>query len=382
MSDDIVFPHHSYLHDTAEGRYELIPSAMAGAVQEPGRRDVGDVPSLLRAANVSQIILVHGTFAGNDVIGLMREFARFSPGAAGVLKRFVKRLFDQVAGELGNYTQSYAERLSHLVNVDGRSHIAVTPFHWSGENHHLGRAGGAMALLDSLQSQAWDPGQRVLIWGHSHGGNLLALMTGILGADAAARDAFFRATLPHYRDPIMRRLDLPFWERVRDRLEANAGKGPLPHFDVATFGTPLRYRWNIGVCENLLHFVHHRPLKADVSTRASVPTTIREVASAAGGDYIQQLGIGGTDFLHPFYAWRSWWVERRLRRLLAPGIRRRDLPRNLQQGQRVSLDGETLLVDYPKTPERWRRKVAGHALYTRHEWLPFHLREVATRFYS
>jgi hypothetical protein len=63
-------------------------------------------------------------------------------------------------------------------------------------------------------------------------------------------------------------------------------------------------------------------------------------------------------------------------------IRRRDLARNLKQGRRVSLDGATLLVDYPDTPGKWNQKLIGHGVYTRYEWLPFHLNETAFRFYS
>ena len=70
----------------------------------------------------------------------------------------------------------------------------------------------------------------------------------------------------------------------------------------------------------------------------------------------------------------------RLARLLQPGLRRRDLLSRLKTGQRVPDEGETLLVEYPDSPAA--RQLAGHAIYTRLTWLPFHAAEVARRFYG
>ena len=63
-------------------------------------------------------------------------------------------------------------------------------------------------------------------------------------------------------------------------------------------------------------------------------------------------------------------------------VRRRDLKKYLMRGQRVSLDGQTVLVDYASTPEGWNRKLFGHGVYTCRQWLPFHLREITEAFYS
>ena len=40
---------------------------------------------------------------------------------------------------------------------------------------------------------------RVLLWGHSHAGNVLALVSNLLRADAAGVDRFFAAAAPFYR---------------------------------------------------------------------------------------------------------------------------------------------------------------------------------------
>ena len=156
----------------------------------------------------------------------------------------------------------------------------------------------------------------------------------------------------------------------------------LPTLDIATFGTPLRYRWNTNLCKKLLHFVQHRSLNEDQPLKACMPTSSEDFSIAAAGDYVQHLGIGGTDFLPSILAWRSWISERRMQRMLERGVRRRDVLKNWKRGHRVSRDGTTLLVDYSSQPDNWNQVFLGHGVYTRHEWIPFHLTHIAERLYK
>lgn len=361
-----------------EGRCETISAAKAAEVDDPAPSDLGRAAELLREGGVAKIVLIHGTFAGNDIVGLVRQVARFSPSLAGKLSLLGKRWFDEFAGEVGNYTASYAQLLSRLINTPSLPPIEVTRFGWSGENHHLGRAGAVMSLINSQGSNSLGPNERVLALAHSHGGNVLAMLSHLIGCDQQDRAAFFDATRLHYRNPLTGAIDLPNWDIVSKRL----AEAREPRIDVATFGTPLRYRWNTSVCSKLLHFVHHRPLDPQHPAQAVLPTSIQQVIDAEGGDYVQQLGIAGTDFVTFGFAWREWIVERRMRRMFERGARRRDLIGNLKRGQRISADGTTLLVDYPDSDQQWRRKLFGHGVYTCHQWLPFHLREIAERFYG
>lgn len=111
-----------------------------------------------------------------------------------------------------------------------------------------------------------------------------------------------------------------------------------------------------------------------------LPQSAEDLLQATDGDYVQQFGIAGTNLMPAGVGLRSWLADLRLAWLLQPGLRRRDLLSRWKMGQRVPDEGETLLVEYPDGPAA--RQLAGHAIYTRLIWLPFHATEVARRFYG
>ena len=383
MVVELSFPHHTYQNALDDGEHQFIGADEAQGVLDPTSVDLAGERQALRDAHVRRIILIHGTFAGNDIIGVMRELERILPHAADSLRELGKRLFDQSMGQVGNYTESFVQTLSQILNPDEDEPIIDVRRHlWSGENHHVGRASGAINLLDGLLQESWEPKDRVLVWAHSHGGNLMALLSNLLGSNSQAIETFFQATHSHYHDPLLHKTDLPAWDRSRTRLLAGDVRTSLPAIDVVTFGTPPRYRWDTTACPHLLHFVQHRSLDAAHPLKAVLPRSIRELSTAAGGDYLQHMGIGGTDFLHSMLAWRSWCAERRLRRILEPGTRRRDLPSHLKRGYRLQLEGKTYLVDYPEEPGKWNQALLGHGIYTRAEWIPFHLRQIIASLYA
>ncbi|MGI9473499.1 MAG: hypothetical protein ACR2NZ_18300 [Rubripirellula sp.] len=372
------FPHHTFADDESRGQVCLIPPAAAQPTEAPKPQDVSDASHLLRDAGVKRIYLVHGTFAGNDIAGIVREVARFSPVSARRLKEFGKSWVDELAGEIGNYTTDYSKLFADLINPEETDPIQVERFGWSGENHHLGRCDGALTLLNQIASKPVDG--RILVLAHSHGGNLMAMLSLIVGASSELKREFFEATRMHYHSVLRSKVDLAFWDEVRERLLDPTFQ--CPPIDVATFGTPLRYRWNQDVCAKTLHFIQHRPSVAEAPNRAVIPQSVQDATTAAGGDYIQHLGVAGTDFLPPIFAWRDWIVERRMGWLFESTARRRDVWKKLKQGRRESADGKTLLIDYPKTDEQLNHKLFGHGVYTCHQWLPFHLKMICQHFYG
>jgi len=340
------------------------------------------VGEVLRRANVGAVYLVHGTFVGADALGVLAELARIFPSAGVAVRRVIKRIVDKVAGEAGNYTPGFARCFEEAINAESESPIPVRLFHWSSENHHLGRADGAVRLIAELTSRKLPPTQRILLWGHSHAGNVFALISNLLAGNVEAVDRFFEAGGIYYRWPVVGCVDVPVWTRVRELLaKAVSPLAGIP-LDMVTFGTPIRYGWSSDGYANLLHFINHRPSEGLPEYRAPFPPKVDDVLSAADGDYIQQLGIAGTNVMPSVLAWRAWMADSRLDELLQPDISRRDVLDRFKAGAIVPDEGTTLLVDYGQPDGTIAQHLAGHAVYTRRKWLLFHAEEIARRLYT
>jgi len=336
----------------------------------------------MRAADVGAIFLVHGTFAGTDGLGLVTALGRFIPGVARAFHGLMKSIVDGLAGENGNYTPEYGRLLENSLCHGGAERIPVRLFNWSSENHHLGRADGAVRLLDTLRALELPAHKRVILWGHSHAGNVFALLTNLLGEDQEAREKFFAAAEVYYRWPLLGWVDILVWEEMRKLLARERkplGERPL---DIVNFGTPIRYGWDRAGYAKLLHFVHHRPAPGHPPYRAKFPETVDEILEAKYGDYIQHLGIAGTNAMPPILAFRAWLADRRLHALLQPHLPAHGLLSRLKFGTRVADAGETLLVDYGHEHESLFTHMAGHAVYTRRKWMLFHTEEIVRRWYS
>ena len=340
------------------------------------------VGEALDAAGVAAIYLAHGTFVGPDALGVLTGLARVFPTAGTAARRAIKRIVDKITGEVGNYTGRFAQCFEAAINRPDRPHIPVRRFQWSSENHHLGRADGAVRLIDDLVARKAPSGRRILLWGHSHAGNVFALMTNLLSGNRSAIDEFFKATEIYYSWPIVHCVDIPVWTRVRYLLDA--AESPLGDaaLDMATFGTPIRYGWDSAGYGKLLHFINHRPAEGLPEYRAAFPPKLDDVIAAADGDYIQQLGIAGTNIAPSVFAWRTRLADHRLNELL-----QQDLPpdkpiERFEAGAIVPDEGTTLLVDYGPLHGGVAQHLAGHAVYTSNQWLLFHAEETVRRFYA
>jgi hypothetical protein len=349
---------------------------------EDCRQRMRRVGQILRDQRVSAIFLVHGTFAGNDALGVLRELDAFMPGWSESLRRQHKLLIDRMAGQAGNYTNEYAERFESLINEPNQPHIPVLLFYWSSENHHLGRADAAVRLLSELIRQAGTTRKRFLLWGHSHAGNVFALMTNLLGGTPESRQAFFRAGRPYFRLPLPGAIKEPAWPQLREQLNDRPELRSNLELDLVTFGTPIRYGWETLGYHRLLHFIHHRSVPGLPEYRAAFPFSVADALDARYGDYVQQLGIAGTNFAISLLRWRYRLAERRLHDLLQSGLHWRDTLQRLQRGQRVPAEGHTLLVDYQPAKDPLNQQVFGHAVYTRPEWLVSHAEQVVQKLYE
>ncbi len=385
LPKDNGFRHQPYSAATPTAAYELLCPSAPPAVDSPEfRHALETTGAQLRRAGVAAVYLIHGTLAGTDAHGWTGQLQRVLPSLGLTLRRQQKRLVDSIVGEVGNYTGDFARRFEAAINESNEAKIPVRLFLWSSENNHIGRAHAAIRLIDELTTAKSEPDQRILICGHSHAGNVLALMTNVLAGNQAARARFFAAARGHSVQSELNEDLAELARRIEDQLIRN-DKPPLAaSLDLVTFGTPIRYGWDVDGYANLLHFVNHRPAAGLPEYQARVPQTFDEMRRAAQGDYgdyIQQTFVAGTDLLPNLLNWRARRADRELHQLLEPGHRKRDLWERIKVGPRVAADGTTLLVDYTHGDPQGARQLAGHGVYTTIRWLPFHAREIAARFY-
>lgn len=336
----------------------------------------------LRRAGVGTMELAHGTFVGREVFGLTAGIGQWLPDRGERLGQAVKQLVDALTGDVGNYPPDYARLLAQAIDADREPAMLVRLFLWSGDNNHLARADAAVRLIDELLALDVPADRRILLWGHSHAGNVFALVTQLLSGDRTRLRRFFRAARPYYRWPFFRRPDAPHWLRVRKLLRRTKTIPLRDRLDIVTFGTPVRYAWNMQGCSRLLHFVHHVPAEGLPAYRAGFPPSTEAILGGHRGDFVQQLGIAGTNMMPGLLTWRACLADWRLGRLLQPGLRARGVWRYLSAGRRVPDEGQTLLVDYQQQPGPLAQHLAGHALYTRKEWLLFHAEEAVRRLYG
>ena len=370
------FQHQQYSSEKPHSNYSVIQAQTGPEVESAEwRQRMLTAGNVLQDKNLFAIYLVHGTFVGTDTLGLARTLDRLSTTIAHQFRRSHKRLADLILRERSNYNQSYATLMEKSLG----GHIPVRLFHWSGENHHLGRADGAVRLIDDLNKRKIPPGSRVLLWGHSHAGNLFALLSNLLGGDKDARQRFFQAAGP-WRSSSETCPASQAWWRVRSLLDHGNPFDPIT-LNALTFGTPICYGWDTNTMGKLLHFVYHRTPPHLSDTQHPLQQQPVSKLSSYSGDILQQIGISGTNF-YPFGATlRDWQANRQLGALFERSLPKQRLLNTLRAGKRVAEDGITLFTDYSSSAKWINRPWIGHSMYTHRRWLLFHIEETIQRLF-
>lgn len=335
---------------------------------QPGCDDFGKVCAQFDLAvrdHVDSIWFLHGTFAGHDAFGWFTQFEKWMPSAGPVLKSFGKKLTDLLAGDSGNYTPAFVE----LFQVRPQTHRFV----WSGENTHSGRCKAAIELMDQLLQRV-ETEPRVLLWGHSHAANVVALIANLLGAETWVQQQFFELVEPlfHGRDDRLCPLS-----RVRSALAKGLGEKIV--LDVLAFGSPIGYGWETAGYRKLTHIVNHVPIPGGPKWLCPAAKFGKGVRSGIKGDLVQVLGISGSDFLPWLLNQETRSVEKRLHEFLAPDCSRRDWWARASLGMRVADEGETILVQYDNTGGH-ATQTLGHSVYTKPQWLSFHMNLVSEMY--
>ena len=348
--------------------YEDQPTLWREALARVGQR--------LEAWGVVRLVLVHGTFVGDDPFSILAVVRSLVPGLPAEMDRALAGLARsasrQVLRDHGNFLPEYAELLGRGLS----STVRVDRFSWSASNHHVARLEAAAELADALHRSLRAPrgtsrprmpiaaessaGPRFLLMGHSHAGQVFALLMQMLAG--VEHLAALLAVLDQ------RGIDVPRLERQLDRL-----RGAV--FDVITLGTPPRYGWPSWPGYRLLHIINHR----GSTTQAG---SLRGLLHTTDGDYIQQWGIAGSDL--PATDPETRKLNRQLDAVLGVGADTKAWRAYVRAGVRVPSSGTTLLVDYcdgsrlrPNAVESF----FGHAVYTRKQVMLFNLERIAEHLY-
>jgi hypothetical protein len=340
-------------------RIAFVGQAVEGSVEwTTAMRDLGE---RMRAAGLRLVVFAHGSFVGDDplaIASMVEDALPLLPDIARKLRGLTRANLSRLLGDLSNFSDSYVQAFSKATGVEAIS------FTWSGENHHAARVQGAVRLARTVALHgggALRPGDRALLVGHSHGGQLFAILSQILArsrgyeelvAAAGARGEDVGALEDHVA--LLRRCAV----------------------DVATFGTPPRYGWAAGAGFRLLHIVNHRG-------PGTTALSLRGLLHTRQGDYVQQLGVHGSDF--PALSANERALNARLDQVLGEGSSLRSWLRNVARGVRVSPHGHTVLVDYGdrgRVLPNFLSSGFGHAAYTRREAMLFHAGLIADHFYS
>ena len=238
MPIDNAFRHQVYSDGPPATEYEV-----CRPTDVEDLHDIGDPagPSL-RNAGVQGVVLVHGTFTGNDALGLVRGLESMFPTAGDRLRAVSREWIDWIARDVGHYSDPHLTRFRELLGAEAAT-VSVRRFMWSGENHHLGRADGAIRLIDQLREDAEQGCLRFLLWGHSHAGNVFALVTNLLAGPPTSVEKFFTACRPLFFSSQVSQADQDRWRRVQHWLVDRRDMAESLRLDIVTFGTPIRYGW-------------------------------------------------------------------------------------------------------------------------------------------
>lgn len=309
-------------------------------------------------AKVSSIYTIHGTFVGDDpfhIIGLIENiFPRFNSNFIQKIREGTKKGQNLFAKDLGNFIDEHLDLLSSM----SLGRIPVRNFTWSSGNNHFARIKGVISLILEL-SIKHKKGDRVLLVGHSHAGQLFALLTQF--CHKLEMVAEILKILPDGIVPpdFMKKLIL-----------VNSLK-----LDFVTLGTPARYTWKLGSDMRLLHIINHRGssvLGGDFAGASFTKT----------GDYIQQWGIAGSDLKSPVSIENQ--INLKLDNILGVGSNFDELKKTINKRNRLHSEGHHLLVDYGDNSRlpNFGQTIFGHGCYTKVENLQFLVSQITRRFYE
>jgi len=296
------------------------------------------------------------------------------------------KLLDEQIGDAGNITNASLGLFQQAVNSVTKPIVCVRTI-WSSEHHHLGRATAAVRLLNDLrslcESQELSHGDRILVQAHGQAGLVLALASNLLCPSQITGRPKLLKLLTSYGEES----DQPDLVAAITRVEPLLATASLLNgasLDVVTLGTAVRYGWDPSGIGKLLHIVNHRNLRTDGKTwlaKMELPQITMEMPIAWGGDYVQQLAVGGTDAVPATPDAKT--VNKALWELLEPYEGFERWLECARKAVRCQNDGRCVLVDYKDSGSASQAKdhLYGHAAYTRMNAILFNTGVIASDLY-
>ncbi len=354
----------------------MIFDAMAEFESETWKEEMARNGEAMKSESVRKVLFVHGTFAGNDpfgIYGVMKQLGVHS-GITDTLEEMSEKIKDKTLDDLGNFPDDYIDSFSEGINHG----IECVSSGWSSENNHIGRLLAVPELVADISRRAEDlsPDDRVLLIGHSHAGQLFALLTNFLENGYRAN-----ALLNALAEVEVNGFDLAVF---MNDLEIISGI----QLDIVTLGTPVRYPWGDYQNYRLLNIVNHRS-----------DSRIDGVLNTRDGDYVQQWGTDGTDLLPAHSSLKG--SNDRLDSVLDQGrplnidAKLKEIKRRMPFKTNGKEAGDTILVDYRDKGSRIFRFLGlrfgkpnfietafGHGVYTRRKSMLFNTRLIVEKFYS
>ena len=413
------FQHSKYSRANPEGRIDYLDFEPGAACESPAWQEaLGKAGDQCSNAGVRAVLFINslpyadpfGSGRLDEAGGLKRGYSRGIPGLESLLgllrpqtngladkeqqlnppgdnSEATKRNLDSIAGEIGNFTQGYVETFSKVVNQEKSKQMSCERYLWSSRHHHLGRVEAALHLLEYLQtyknSLALKPGQRILIQGYGHAGQVLALLSNFISPlDVSNRPLIFQILAGHYENisqegDALARLDRLF-RMLTDKSFLNGAV-----LDIVTFGAPVRYGWDTAGIGTLLHIINHRSIRGDGKrwlAKMELPQIAWEIPMVSGGDYVQQLAVAGSDAVPSS---EEQIVNQELREVLEPYDGFERWLECARRGTRCANDGQCLLIDYKVTGDiPSHEHLYGHGCYTRKDAMLFNTLQIVNRLYA
>ncbi len=422
MPSNNNFQHAQYSRADPGDRVRYGTFQVGAASQSPAWiQAMSGIGAQLAAANVKGVLFLSGYPFGDlfgaarldEVGGLKRGYSRGISGLESLLALLrpstngldrpesngipplentesSHHTLDSLALEAGNFATKYVETFEKAINAGrtGENPIACSRYVWSSLFHHPGRVEATISLMEYLQqwgnALSVSATDRLLLIGHGHSGQLLALLSNITTRTASeARPRVFEILANYWEaascsPDVIERLEKIF-ESVTNQTFLQGAT-----IDVVTLGTAVRYGWDTDGVGNLLHIINHRPIRPDGKrwlAKMELPQTAWEMPYQTGGDYVQQLAVAGTDavpstpellkansefqeIFEPFDTFERWLECTR-------------------RSTRCPNDGHCLLIEYGVQEEEAlpHQHLYGHACYTHSRSMLFTALEIVGAFY-